>query len=183
MNKRYAVLLVLLLVIMLILSFGAGAYYQAYRQVGFFVSPRQALERSSDVLVAAIRALRAANTAFAPTKIPPGRLDQSLVALHDVQTGESSTALYNFATYNRYRDIWSALRQPPAAPVVLEIGPGSNIAQGVIFVMTGTKKYYRARSLYRSGVSQPVFLRGRFFSTVDCGSALDHKQSRRRVSR
>jgi len=72
----------------------------------------------------------------------PSRLDQVLVQLHDLEKAEPSTAPYNFVVYDKYKSIWAERRENRPAPVVFEIGPGTNLAQGVIFVMTGAKKYY-----------------------------------------
>src|SRR5262245_12709388 len=130
---------VLLLIAVLFAGFSAGLLYQKHREALSPVSPQEALRRASAQLVKAAEELRKTKT-FA--RMSPVRLDEALLALHDIQKTETSTAVYNFGVYHIYRNIWSGLRKQVPAPVILELGPGSNLAQGVVFAMTGAKKYY-----------------------------------------
>jgi hypothetical protein len=73
----------------------------------------------------------------------------------------NNTAVYNFFIYHIYHDIWLERRKQSPAPVLLELGPGDNIGQGVIFAMTGAKKYYgldifRAAQFYNRAHYQAV---------------------------
>jgi SAM-dependent methyltransferase len=108
-------------------------------------NPGKVLERSSAEFIKAAEELKRKG---ASSGLSPSQEDQLLLALHNLQRDDNSTAIYNFGIYHKYRDIWSARKNGSAPPVVLEIGPGANIAQGVIFAMTGTKKYY-ALDIYR----------------------------------
>jgi SAM-dependent methyltransferase len=74
--------------------------------------------------------------------------DARLVAAvrHGLKTG--SSAFYNINIANAYGAIWSKHGTKNVAPVVLELGPGTNIAQGVAFVMRGARKYH-ALDIYK----------------------------------
>jgi hypothetical protein len=81
--------------------------------------------------------------------------------LHDITKRVNNTAVYNFFIYHIYHDIWSERRKQSPAPVLLELGPGDNLGQGVIFAMTGAKKYYgldifRAAQFYNRAHYQAV---------------------------
>jgi hypothetical protein len=102
-------------------------------------SPRWVLELSTAMLIKAAELSQRAQISIG---IDSTRIDEALLALHDIGKRENSTAVYNFSIYHIYHDIWSERRKQSPAPVLLELGPGSNLGQGVIFVMTGAKKYY-----------------------------------------
>ena len=121
-------------------------------------SPRLALELSTALL---IKVAEESQRTKISVGIDPTRLDDALLALHDIGKRENSTAVYNFSIYHIYRDIWLERRKQSSAPVLLELGPGDNIGQGVIFAMTGAKKYYgldifRAAQFYNRAHYQAV---------------------------
>ena len=123
---------VLLLAAAVVVGLGAGAWYEKQQ-------PRDAIDPTLR-LVKAAEELK--TEGYSTGGMAASRLDQALVALHEVEKAENSTAAYNFGVYQMYSAIWSAHRRHAPAPVLLEIGPGLNLGQGVIFVMTGAKKYY-----------------------------------------
>lgn len=136
----------LLSVTAVMLSFSAGAWCQDQQPAAASAdNPQQVLQRSSAEFVKAVEQLNKAGT---PSGLGPSQQDQLLLALHSLQRVDNSTAFYNFGIYHMYRDIWSSRKRGTAPPVLLEIGPGANVAQGVIFAMTGTRKYY-ALDIYR----------------------------------
>jgi SAM-dependent methyltransferase len=149
---------ILVLVNVLVLGFGAGLLYQQHRDALKLADPQQALRRSTAQLVKAAEELQRTKTS---TGTIPSRLDEALLALHDIAKGENSSAVYNFTIYHKYRGIWSERRKRSPAPVLLEIGPGSNMGQGVIFAMTGAKKYY-GLDIYRD----PQFYNRRPYQAV-----------------
>jgi SAM-dependent methyltransferase len=135
----------LLFVTAIMLNFSAGAWCQDQHPAAAPEEPRKVLQRSSAEFLTAIEELKKSGTR---PGLEPSQQDQLLLALHDLERVENSAAIYNFGIYHMYRDIWSAQKGNVPVPVLLEIGPGVNIAQGVIFAMTGTKKYY-ALDIYR----------------------------------
>jgi SAM-dependent methyltransferase len=115
---------------LVVFAFGAGAFYQRERTARALVELRQQA-----------LSLMPEKAAEAVAVMTPARVDETLLALVQASQGRGSTALYNFNIYKRYTDVWRAHRnRDPSA--VLEIGPGSNVAQGVIFTMSGARKYY-----------------------------------------
>jgi SAM-dependent methyltransferase len=116
------------LAIVAVLSFGGGALYQRHRTLGWVEALRQ-------------QPVSPQRMAESVPKMAPSRADEILLLLHQQTVKRNSTAFYNFGIYNRFSGIWSRYRkQPPTA--ILEIGPGRNLAPGVVFVMAGVNKYY-----------------------------------------
>ncbi len=68
--------------------------------------------------------------------------DRILLGLARESVATNSSALYNIRIENGYAAIWRQYGTGNVAPVVLEIGPGTSIAQGVAFAMRGAQKYY-----------------------------------------
>jgi hypothetical protein len=85
------------LVAALALRFGPEKLYSK------LTSPRWALELSTALL---IKVAEESQRTKISVGIDPTRLDEALLALHDIGKRENSTAVYNFSIYHIYRDIW-----------------------------------------------------------------------------
>ncbi len=83
----------------------------------------------------------------------PAAYDKALLELIASGRKVNGTALYNFGIFNYFGAIWREHGKGVQPPVILEIGPGANLGQGVLFVATGARKYigldlYRDPELY-----------------------------------
>ena len=157
MKKRLSLALVVLaaaavLVAALAFKFGPQKLYAK------LTHPRWALELSAAMLIKMGEESQRANISVG---IDPSRLDEALLALNYITKRVNNTAAYNFSIYHIYNNIWLERRKQSPAPVLLELGPGDNVGQGVIFAMTGAKKYYgldiyRAPQFYNRAPYQAV---------------------------
>jgi SAM-dependent methyltransferase len=90
------------------------------------------------------------------TRPGPGQVEQdkALLVLLDAGREASGSAVYNLEIFNRYSAIWRKHGKGGRSPSILEIGPGTSLAQGVLFVASGARKYtgldlYTYSELYR----------------------------------
>ena len=72
---------------------------------------------------------------------PRGEQDQALLALIAAGRQTSGSAMYNFYIFNRFSAIWRSHGKGGQSPIILEIGPGANLGQGLLLVASGAKKY------------------------------------------
>ena len=84
---------------------------------------------------------------------PSGDQDKALLALIASGRQTSGSTMYNFYIFNRFSAIWRTYGKDGQSPVVLEIGPGANLGQGLLLVAAGAKKYtgldlYQPPALY-----------------------------------
>ncbi len=135
-NRRFYLGLALALAVLTGLSVGAWYQYRAGKEKS---DPRQALEQTTAEFIAAVEMLKRDKK---PLHISAARLDQAFLLLDEIGQITGSSLPYNFSIYNRYISIWSASRGSTPPSVLLEIGPGVNLGQAVIFLLTGAKKYY-----------------------------------------
>lgn len=80
--------------------------------------------------------------------------DKALMAMIAAGRRTAGSAVYNFFVFDRYSAIWHTYRPAATSPTVLEIGPGYNLGQGLLFVLSGAKKY-TGLDLYPSAVYDP----------------------------
>lgn len=73
----------------------------------------------------------------------PGPVAQDVALLALIATGRqvSGSAIYNLGIFNRYDGIWREYRRSAPSPSILEIGPGANLGQGMLFIASGARKY------------------------------------------
>jgi SAM-dependent methyltransferase len=71
----------------------------------------------------------------------PRAQDQALLDLIAAGREVNGSALYNFGIYNFYSALWREHGKGAREPSILEIGPGANLGQGMLFVATGARKY------------------------------------------
>lgn len=72
--------------------------------------------------------------------LPSGH-DKALLELLAAGKQVNGSAIYNIGIYNYYAGIWRQYGGGAADPSILELGPGANLGQGMLFVATGAKKY------------------------------------------
>jgi SAM-dependent methyltransferase len=78
----------------------------------------------------------------------PGGQDRALLDLIASGRQVNGSALYNFGVFNYYSALWRKYGKGSDSPAILEIGPGANLGQGMLFVATGAAKY-TGLDLYR----------------------------------
>jgi SAM-dependent methyltransferase len=78
-------------------------------------------------------------------EISDAALRKQLLGLRSV----GGTSVYNFGIYHAYNPILEKYCAAKEEAVVVEIGPGANLASGVLFALSGIKKYY-GTDIYQS---------------------------------
>ncbi len=76
-----------------------------------------------------------------PRVLRPSAQDKALVELMAVGRQTNGSAVYNLVIFNFYSSIWKQYGKGVQRPVILELGPGSNLALGTLFVAAGATKY------------------------------------------